>query len=69
MAERTALNFLQRMSGIATLTSKFVDAVSGTGSRNPRHAQDCAGASRPGQVRGVCRRGDEITGGTWVTEC
>ena len=30
MAERTALNFLQRMSGIATLTSKFVDAVNGT---------------------------------------
>ena len=30
MAERTALNFLQRMSGIATMTSKFVDAVSGT---------------------------------------
>ena len=30
MAERTALNFLQRMSGIATLTSKYVDAVRGT---------------------------------------
>ena len=30
MAERTALNFLQRMSGIATLTSEYVDAVSGT---------------------------------------
>ena len=29
-AERTALNFLQRLSGIATLTSRFVDAVSGT---------------------------------------
>ena len=28
--ERTALNFLQRMSGIATITRKFVDAVSGT---------------------------------------
>src|SRR3990170_167411 len=26
-AERTALNFLQRMSGIATLTKKFVDSV------------------------------------------
>jgi quinolinate synthase len=26
-AERTALNFLQRMSGIATLTRRFVDAV------------------------------------------
>ena len=29
-AERTALNFLQRMSGIATLTRSFVDAVRGT---------------------------------------
>lgn len=28
-AERTALNFLQRMSGIATLTRQFVDAVAG----------------------------------------
>jgi len=32
-AERTALNFLQRMSGIATLTRRFVDAVRGTGAR------------------------------------
>jgi len=29
-AERTALNFLQRMSGIATLTRQYVDAVSHT---------------------------------------
>lgn len=29
-AERTALNFLGRMSGIATLTSRFVAAVAGT---------------------------------------
>jgi len=29
-AERTALNFLQRMSGIATLTSQYVKAVEGT---------------------------------------
>ncbi len=28
--ERTALNFLQRASGIATMTRQFVDAVSGT---------------------------------------
>ena len=32
-AERTALNFLQRMSGIATETCRFVAAVSGTGTR------------------------------------
>ena len=30
-AERTALNFLQHLSGIATLTRKFVKAVEGTG--------------------------------------
>ncbi len=31
--ERTALNFLQRMSGISTLTKRFADAVAGTGAR------------------------------------
>jgi nicotinate-nucleotide pyrophosphorylase (carboxylating) len=29
--ERVALNFLQRLSGVATLTRQFVEAVSGTG--------------------------------------
>lgn len=32
-AERTALNFLGRMSGIATLTRQFVDAIAGTGAK------------------------------------
>jgi nicotinate-nucleotide pyrophosphorylase (carboxylating) len=31
--ERTALNFLGRLSGIATLTRRFADAVHGTGAR------------------------------------
>ncbi|MFM1872522.1 MAG: Nicotinate-nucleotide pyrophosphorylase, partial [Planctomycetota bacterium] len=31
VAERTALNFVQRLSGVATLTRSFVDAVAGTG--------------------------------------
>ncbi len=30
-AERVALNFLQRLSGVATLTRRYVDAVAGTG--------------------------------------
>jgi len=30
-AERVALNFMQRLSGIASLTRKYVDAVKGTG--------------------------------------
>jgi nicotinate-nucleotide pyrophosphorylase (carboxylating) len=33
MGERVALNFLQRMSGIATLTSRYVAAVQGTRAR------------------------------------
>ena len=32
-AERVALNFVQRLSGIATLTAKFVEAIAGTGAR------------------------------------
>lgn len=32
-AERTALNFLQRLSGVATLTARFVARVEGTGAR------------------------------------
>lgn len=31
--ERVALNFLQRLSGVATLTRHFVDAIEGTGAR------------------------------------
>jgi nicotinate-nucleotide pyrophosphorylase (carboxylating) len=30
-AERTALNFMMRMCGVATMTRRFVDAVQGTG--------------------------------------
>ncbi len=33
MAERVALNLLQRMCGVATLTSRFVEAVTGTRAR------------------------------------
>jgi len=32
-AERTALNFIQRLSGIATLTKKYVDGVDGTNAK------------------------------------
>jgi len=31
MGERVALNFLQRLSGIASLTARYVEAVAGTG--------------------------------------
>ena len=33
VAERTALNFLQRLSGVATLTARYVRAIDGTGAR------------------------------------
>jgi nicotinate-nucleotide pyrophosphorylase (carboxylating) len=33
LAERTALNFLQHLSGVATLARRFADAVQGTGVR------------------------------------
>ena len=33
IAERTALNFLGHLSGIATLTARYVEAVAGTGAR------------------------------------
>ena len=32
-AERTALNFLQQLSGVATVTRRYVDAIAGTGAR------------------------------------
>jgi nicotinate-nucleotide pyrophosphorylase (carboxylating) len=32
-AERVALNFLQRLSGVASFTRRYVDAVAGTGAR------------------------------------
>lgn len=56
--ERTALNFLGRLSGIATLTRRYVDAVAGTGAvildtrkTTPglrsleKHAVHCGGAT------------------------
>jgi nicotinate-nucleotide pyrophosphorylase (carboxylating) len=33
MGERTALNFVQLMSGVATVTRKYVDAIAGTGAK------------------------------------
>jgi len=33
MAERTALNFVQRLSGVATQAGRFAEAVAGTGAR------------------------------------
>ena len=54
--ERTALNFLGRLSGIATLTAAFVAAVEGTPAQHCQHAQDDAGAARLREIRGEGRR-------------
>ena len=32
-AERTALNFIQRMGGVATMTKRYVDRIAGTGTK------------------------------------
>ena len=44
--ERVILNFMQRMSGIATLTRKFVEAVIGHQGAHSRYAQDGSGTAR-----------------------
>ncbi len=50
IGERTALNFMQRLSGIATLTRQFVDAAAGRiiGARYP---QDDSADARAREVR------------------
>ena len=55
-AERVALNLLGRLSGIATLTPAYVDAVDGTGARDHRHPQDHCRACAPREIRRALRR-------------
>ena len=49
--ERVALNFLQRLSGIATLTRAFVECRAGDRGAHPRYAKDHPDAPRVGEVR------------------
>ena len=58
-AERVALNYLQRLSGIATLTAQYVDAVKGHERQDSRHAQDDARLALAREVRGARRRRHE----------
>ena len=51
-AERTALNFLGHLSGVATLTARYVEAVAGTEREDPRHPQDDARAAQAGEGGG-----------------
>ena len=55
-AERVALNFLCRLSGIATATATVVAAVRGLQGEDRLHAQDDAGPARDRKIRGPHRR-------------
>ncbi|MFW5815486.1 MAG: nicotinate-nucleotide diphosphorylase, partial [Wenzhouxiangella sp.] len=57
-AERTALNFLGRLSGIATLTRAFVDAVAGTPARIA-HTRKATPGLRALEVAAVAAGGGE----------
>ena len=57
-AERTALNFLQRLCGIATLTSRFVDAVAGSGVRILDTRKTTPGMRRLEKYAVTCGGGD-----------
>ena len=57
--ERVILNFLQRMSGIATLTRKFVEAVSGTKARILDTRKTAPGLRVIDKIRRALRRRTE----------
>ncbi len=54
--ERTALNLLQHLSGVATLTSKFVEAVSGTNAKI-LHTRKTIPGLRDLEIKAVCDGG------------
>lgn len=56
-AERTALNFVQRMSGIATLTRQYVDSVRGTNAVILSTRQTAPG------LRGIDQKAVQVGGG------
>ncbi len=58
-AERTLLNLVCHLSGIASATRQWVDAVAGTRGCRPRHPQDAARSAGVAEVRSAGRRGTE----------
>src|SRR4051812_44528299 len=60
-AERTALNFLQRLSGVATLTRRFVDVVAGTRAQNLATRQTTPRLRAPAKKAGGARGGGHHT--------
>ncbi|MEA2499875.1 MAG: hypothetical protein QOH26_2280 [Actinomycetota bacterium] len=82
-AERTALNLLQRLSAVATVSARFVDAIAGTSARivdtrktTPglrlfeKYAVRCGGAAnhRFGLDDGILIKDNHITAAGGVTE-
>ena len=57
--ERVILNLMQHLSGIATLTRQFVDAIDGTGSAHSGHAEDGSGPADAGKICRAVRRGNQ----------
>ena len=55
-AERTALNFLCHLSGVASATRGVVDAIAGPPHRRGLHPQDHAGPARGAEIRRAGRR-------------
>ncbi|HCL29221.1 MAG TPA: carboxylating nicotinate-nucleotide diphosphorylase [Candidatus Latescibacteria bacterium] len=81
--ERTALNFLQQLSGVATLTRTYVEAISGTGAQITdtrktvpglrelqKHAVRCGGgiSHRSGLHDAVLIKENHVTAAGSVTE-
>ena len=67
-AERTALNLLCQLSGVATATAAWVDAVAGTGTRIRTPARPCRGCGRCRSTRCAAAAGS-TTGCRWATRC
>ena len=68
-AERTALNFLGRLSGVATFAARAVAARRGHRRPRARHAQDDARAARAGEAGGRRRRRAPTTATGSTTRC
>ncbi len=66
--ERTALNLIARLSGVATMTARARRGGGRTPERSARHAQDHARAARAGEGRGGGRRAAApTTASGWMT--
>ena len=56
--ERVALNFVQRLSGIATLTAQYVQAIEGTVPNPLRPPRGCRFAPRCPHAMPICHEAD-----------